>query len=90
MQSFQQAVKHSHFSPDTLPLEPGIAEQLQQQLPTVTDKLIAEGKPPILLVNDTIRPAMARYARLCTEGMHVLSFNEIPENKEVIVVGKVG
>ena len=90
MQSFQQAVKHSHFSPDTLPLEPGIAEQLQQQLPTVTDNLIAEGKPPILLVNDTIRPAMARYARLCTEGMHVLSFNEIPENKEVIVVGKVG
>lgn len=90
MQSFQQAVKNSHFSPDTLPLEPGIAEQLQQQLPMVTDKLIAEGKPPIMLVNDTIRPAMARYARLCTEGMHVLSFNEIPENKEVIIVGKVG
>ncbi|MBO9495228.1 flagellar biosynthesis protein FlhA [Thalassotalea sp. G20_0] len=90
MQSFQQAVKNSHFSPDSLPLEPGIAEQLQQQLPIVADKLIAEGKPPIMLVNDTIRPAMARYARLCTDGMHVLSFNEIPENKEVIVVGKVG
>lgn len=90
MQSFQQAVKNSHFSPDSLPLEPGIAEQLQQQLPVVADKLIAEGKPPIMLVNDTIRPAMARYARLCTDGMHVLSFNEIPENKEVIVVGKVG
>ncbi|WP_163372236.1 flagellar biosynthesis protein FlhA [Endozoicomonas acroporae] len=90
MKSFQQAVKNSHFSPDSLPLEPGIAEQLQQQLPVVADKLIAEGKPPIMLVNDTIRPAMARYARLCTDGMHVLSFNEIPENKEVIVVGKVG
>ncbi len=90
MQSFQQAVKNNHFSPDSLPLEPGIAEQLQQQLPLVADKLIAEGKPPIMLVNDTIRPAMARYARLCTDGMHVLSFNEIPENKEVIVVGKVG
>lgn len=90
MQSFQQAVKNSHFSPDSLPLEPGIAEQLQQQLPVVADKLIAEGKPPIMLVNDTIRPAMARYARLCTDGMHVLSFNEIPENKEVMVVGKVG
>lgn len=90
MQSFQQAVKNNHFSPDSLPLEPGIAEQLQQQLPVVADKLIAEGKPPIMLVNDTIRPAMARYARLCTDGMHVLSFNEIPENKEVIVVGKVG
>ena len=90
IQSFQQAVKNSHFSPDALPLEPGVAEQLQQQLPIVTDKLIAEGKTPIMLVNDSIRPAMARYARLCTDGMNVLSFNEIPENKEVIVVGKVG
>ncbi|WP_067585690.1 flagellar biosynthesis protein FlhA [Endozoicomonas ascidiicola] len=90
MQSYQQAIKNTHFSPDSLPLEPGIAEQLQQQLPEVADKMIAEGKPPIMLVNDSIRPAMARYARLCTEGMHVLSFNEIPENKEVVIVGKVG
>ncbi|WP_299730415.1 flagellar biosynthesis protein FlhA [uncultured Endozoicomonas sp.] len=90
MQSYQQAIKNNHFSPDSLPLEPGIAEQLQQQLPEVADKMIAEGKPPIMLVNDSIRPAMARYARLCTEGMHVLSFNEIPENKEVVIVGKVG
>ena len=90
MQSYQQAKQGANFSPDTLPIEPGVAEQLQNQLPEFTDKLTAEGKPPIMLVNSAMRPAMARYARLCTKGMHVLSFNEIPENKEVIVVGKLG
>ncbi|MDD7804631.1 MAG: flagellar biosynthesis protein FlhA [Endozoicomonas sp. (ex Botrylloides leachii)] len=90
MQSYQQARQGSNFSPETLALEPNVAEQLQSQLPDITSKLVAEGKQPIMLVNASLRPAMARYARLCTEGMHVLSFNEIPENKEVIVVGKVG
>lgn len=90
MQSYQQAKQNGDFSPDALPLEPGIAEQLQHQLPEVSSNLTAEGKTPIMLVNSSLRPAMARYARLCTDNMHVLSFNEIPENKEVIVVGKVG
>ncbi|MGB1270477.1 MAG: FHIPEP family type III secretion protein, partial [Endozoicomonas sp.] len=90
MQSFQQARQSNTFSPDSLPLEPGVAEQLQTQLPEMASKMTAEGKPPIMLVNASLRPAMARYARLCTDSMHVLSFNEIPENKEVVVVGKVG
>ena len=90
MQSYQQAKQNGDFSPDALPLEPGIAEQLQHQLPEVSSNLTAEGKTPIMLVNSALRPAMARYARLCTDSMHVLSFNEIPENKEVIVVGKIG
>ncbi|WP_422135147.1 flagellar biosynthesis protein FlhA [Endozoicomonas sp. ALD040] len=90
MQSYQQARQSNDFSPDTLPLEPRIAEQLQVQMPEVSANLAAEGKVPVMLVNASLRPAMARYARLCTEGMHVLSFNEIPENKEVIVVGKIG
>ena len=90
MQSYQQAKQNGDFSPDALPLEPGVAEQLQHQLPEVSSNLTAEGKTPIMLVNSALRPAMARYARLCTDSMHVLSFNEIPENKEVIVVGKIG
>ncbi|WP_276576717.1 flagellar biosynthesis protein FlhA [Endozoicomonas sp. 4G] len=90
MQSYQQARQSNDFSPDTLPLEPRIAEQLQTQMPEVSANLAAEGKVPVMLVNASLRPAMARYARLCTEGMYVLSFNEIPENKDVIVVGKIG
>ncbi|WP_062262681.1 flagellar biosynthesis protein FlhA [Endozoicomonas arenosclerae] len=90
MQAWQQAQQNSQFTPDTLPLEPGISEQLQTHLPEVTRQLMAEGKPAILLVSAQLRPMMARYARLCTEGMKVLSFNEVPENKDITIVGKVG
>ncbi|MGI9280190.1 MAG: flagellar biosynthesis protein FlhA [Endozoicomonas sp.] len=90
MQAWQQAQQNTQFSPDTLPLEPGISEQLQTHLPEVTRQLMAEGKPAILLVSAQLRPMMARYARLCTEGMKVLSFNEVPEHKDITIVGKVG
>ena len=32
----------------------------------------------------------ARYARLFAPGLHVLSYNEIPENREVSIIGTVG
>ena len=90
MQAWQQAQQNAQFTPDSLPVEPGVTEQLQTHLPNITKQLMSEGKPAIMLVSPQLRPMMARYARLCTEGMSVLSFNEIPENKDVVIVGKVG
>lgn len=90
MQAWQQAQQNTQFSPDSLPLEPGVAEQLQTHLPEVTRQLTSEGKPAIMLVSAQLRPMMARYARLCTDGMQVLSFNEVPETKDITIVGKVG
>ena len=46
--------------------------------------------PPLLLVMPQIRPLLARYAKLFAPGLHVLSYNEIPENREVSIVGDVG
>ncbi|WP_263080853.1 flagellar biosynthesis protein FlhA [Endozoicomonas sp. Mp262] len=90
MQAWQQAQQGGQFSPDSLPLEPGVAEQLQRHLPEVNQQLQAEGKAAIMLVAQQLRPMLSRYARLCTQGLHVLSFNEVPENKDVTIVGKVG
>ena len=36
------------------------------------------------------RPLLARYARLFAPGLHVLSYNEVPENREVSIIGTVG
>jgi flagellar biosynthesis protein FlhA len=35
-------------------------------------------------------PLLARYARLFAPGLGVLSYNEIPENREISVIGTVG
>ena len=42
------------------------------------------------MVLPQVRPLLARYARLFAPGLHVLSYNEIPENRDVSIVGTVG
>ncbi|WP_265334689.1 hypothetical protein [Burkholderia sp. BE17] len=48
------------------------------------------GAAPVLMVVPRIRPMLARYARLFSPCLAVLSYNEIPENKEVSIVGSLG
>ena len=45
---------------------------------------------PLLLVMPQMRPLLARYARLFAPGLHVLSYNEIIENREVNIIGTLG
>ena len=86
----QQAQQAGNTSPDSIPLEPNISSQLQTNLPEITRQLQTDGKQPIMVVSPPLRPLISRYARLCTDGLQVLSFNEIPDNRNVQIVGKVG
>ena len=45
---------------------------------------------PLLLVLPQVRPLLARYARLFAPGLHVLSYNEIPEHRDVSIIGTIG
>jgi flagellar biosynthesis protein FlhA len=44
---------------------------------------------PVLLVMPQIRRCW-RYARLFAPGLNVLSYNEVPEQREVSIVGSLG
>jgi flagellar biosynthesis protein FlhA len=70
--------------------EPGMAEKLQQALVETAGRQEAQGHEPILLVAANLRPWMARFARHAAPGMHVLSYNEVPENRRIKVVASVG
>ena len=70
--------------------EPGLAEQLQIALAETAARLEAEGQESILLVAAPIRPWMARFVRHTAPGMRVLSYNEIPDNRQIKVIGTVG
>ena len=78
------------FAPDAIPLEPNITQQLQQFMPDVTRQMLESGKAPILLVAPQLRPLMARFARLCAPEMKVLSYSEIPDNRQVDVALNLG
>jgi flagellar biosynthesis protein FlhA len=75
---------------DNYPIDPQLLSQLQLNMPVAREQMKQQHTPPILLVLPQVRPLLARYARLFAPGLHVLSYNEIPENREVSIVGTVG
>lgn len=75
---------------DNIPVEPNLLNQLQTTMPVVKEKLRKEGHPPILTVIPQLRPLLARYARVFSPGLHVLSQNEIPEKIGVNILGTLG
>ena len=71
-------------------LEPGLAERMIKALQESTQKLEMEGKSAVLLVSSFLRPWLARFVRHSITNLNVLSYNEIPEDRQVRVVGSVG
>jgi flagellar biosynthesis protein FlhA len=70
--------------------EPGLAERLQNSLAQTAQRQGAQGEEVILLVPAGIRPWMARFVKHSVAGVHVLSYNEIPENRRIRVVATIG
>ena len=75
---------------DNYPIDPQLLSQLQLNMPVAREQMNQQRTPPLLLVLPQILPLLARYARLFAPGLHVLSYNEIPENREVSIIGTVG
>ncbi len=70
--------------------EPGLAEQMQKALIETAKQREMIGESAILLVAAPIRPWIARFVKHSVPGMQVLSYNEIPDNRQIKVVATVG
>ena len=71
-------------------IEPGLADRLHQSLSESTQQMEASGKPAILLVPGQLRQLLAKFIRHTIPSMHVLAYNEIPDNRNVLVVATIG
>jgi flagellar biosynthesis protein FlhA len=49
-----------------------------------------QGSPAVLLTAPSLRPWLARLFASSIEHLHVLAYNEVPDNRQVRVVGSVG
>ena len=88
--SLNQARQGGKIALDNFAIDPQLLSQLQLNMPVAREQMKQQQTPPLLLVLPQVRPLLARYARLFAPGLHVLSYNEIPENREVSIVGTVG
>jgi len=82
--------KAGQGSDEGILLEPGMAEKLQRSLVEAAQRQEMLGKPVILLVAGPVRAMLSRFARLAVPSIHVLAYQEIPDNKQVTIVATVG
>jgi len=71
-------------------LEPGLADRLQRRLIDSAQRQEAAGEPAVLLVPPQLRSTLARFMRAAVPNLHVLAWNEIPDNRKVRMVAAVG
>ena len=71
-------------------IEPGLAERLQSRLAESAGKQETSGEAAVLMVAPQLRTTLARFTRATVPGLHVLAWNEIPDNRRVRLVAAVG
>ena len=71
-------------------IEPGLAERLQQSLQEATQKQEIAGEAAILLTSGLLRPVLSRFFKNSVQGLHILSYQEIPDDKQIKIVSAIG
>ena len=71
-------------------VEPGLTERMFRSLEDVTQKQEMAGQPAVLVVAPTLRLWLSQLVRHSIPGLNVLSYSEIPDNKNIRVVAAVG
>ncbi|MTI63154.1 flagellar biosynthesis protein FlhA [Methylophaga sp.] len=71
-------------------LEPGLAENMHKNLQEVTQRQEMTGDAAILVVQAGLRSWISRFIRHSIPGLNVLSYNEIPDDKQIRIVANIG
>jgi flagellar biosynthesis protein FlhA len=70
-------------------IEPGLAERLQTSLANAHRNQELAGEPSILLTSGMLRSVLSRFIKHTIPGMVTLSYQEIPEEKQIKIVSSV-
>jgi flagellar biosynthesis protein FlhA len=71
-------------------IEPGLAERLQVSLNEAAQQQELAGEPAVLLTSGMLRPVLSKFLKHSVSGLHVLSYQEIPDDKQIKIVSAVG
>ncbi|MFT5594047.1 MAG: flagellar biosynthesis protein FlhA [Oceanicoccus sp.] len=85
-----QQSKQQNGGADNMILEPSMAEKLQNSLIEAARNQEMAGNPAVLLVSGLLRPVLANFVRNVTDTLHVVSYQEVPDNKQITIAATIG
>ena len=71
-------------------IEPGLADRIQQSLQEAHQSQELNGDSAVLLTSGILRSVMARFVKYTIPGLRVLSYQEIPDDKQIRIVSVIG
>ena len=86
----EELLMRSLGEPGAPGIEPGLAEQIRTAVSGVADDMEAAGHPALLLVNPKLRVPLADLLHGMTRMVGVLSYAELPDNRQITIVATVG
>ncbi|MCP5009981.1 MAG: flagellar biosynthesis protein FlhA, partial [Aestuariibacter sp.] len=75
---------------NVMAFEPGLAQMIHSSLKEASDNQSARGEAAVLLVSQSLRAFLSRMVRHAIPGLHVLSYDEIPDDKQIRVIASIG
>jgi flagellar biosynthesis protein FlhA len=71
-------------------IEPGLAERLQKSLTDGAQEQELAGDTPILLTSGMLRTVLAKFVKYTIPSLRVISYQEIPDDKQIRIVSAIG
>ncbi|TMP82922.1 flagellar biosynthesis protein FlhA [Pseudoalteromonas phenolica] len=71
-------------------IEPGLAERLQTSLREAHQTQEMLGDPSILLTSGMLRSVLSRFVKHTIPGLRVMSYQEVPDERQIKIVSSVG
>ena len=71
-------------------IEPGLAERLQKSLTDGAQQQEMAGDTPVLLTSGILRAVLAKFVKYTIPGLRVISYQEVPDDKQIKIVSSIG
>jgi flagellar biosynthesis protein FlhA len=71
-------------------IEPGLAERIQTSLVEASQQQELLGQASVLLTSGVLRSTLAKFVKHTIPNLHVLSYQEIPDDKQIKIISSIG
>ncbi|PKF62933.1 flagellar biosynthesis protein FlhA [Psychromonas sp. psych-6C06] len=71
-------------------IEPGLAERIQSSLIEASQQQELIGQAAVLLTSGILRGTLSKFVKHTIPSLHVLSYQEIPDDKQIKIISSIG